>query len=60
MDDAIVMEQTTVPEGTVTFPLEGVCKVEVCSIHPVFLNVTSVSCKNVTAPIPPLWRASAG
>lgn len=28
------------------------CKVEVCSIHSVFLNVTSVSCKNVSVQFP--------
>lgn len=28
------------------------CKVEVCRIHSVFLNVTSVSCKNVSVQFP--------
>lgn len=30
----------------------SMCKVEVCSIHSVFLNVTSVSCKNVSVQFP--------
>lgn len=37
----------------------SMCKVEVCSIHSVFFNVTSVSCKNGSASIPPHWHASA-